>query len=309
MTSTTSLPVIDVSKQDFSSAGTDPGRSLKIDRDSLQEPCWPALAAIGLSPNARTLRHDGIGGSDANIILSGDPDRVLALWREKRGKSEGENLSTVLPVVLGQWTEEFNRQWYERIMGYEVTDGGSVWTCPIHPWRRATLDGVVADKASLFEAKHVSAFAKPDEILSRYMPQLQHNMAVTGYANAILSVIYGNHKWESYEVASDWMYQDELLDAEKRFWACVRSGEAPVAAKPPEPPKPIAYRELCLEGSNAWASAASDWIAHADAAKLHATSVKALKELIPDDVSRAFGHGLEARRSKSGAISFRELAQ
>ena len=88
-----------------------------------------------------------------------------------------------------------------------------------------------------------------------------------------------------------------------------KSGTLPVAVAPPAPPKPIGYRELSLDGSNAWAAAAADWIAHVGPAKAHAVSVKTLKELIPDDVSRAWGHGLEARRSKSGAISFRELAK
>jgi len=33
-----------------------------------------------------------------------------------------------------------------------------------------------------------------------------------------------------------------------------------------------------------------------------------IKSLIEDDVARAFGHGIEAKRSKSGAITIRELA-
>jgi predicted phage-related endonuclease len=268
---------------------------------------WPDIRSIGLSPAALRSRLEGIGGSDANVILSGDSERILALWREKRGGSPPD-LTGVLPVMLGQWTESFNRQWYEKQSGLVVSDNGSSWTCNTYTWRRATLDGVVDAKNAVFEAKHVSAFAKGDEVLSRYMPQLQHNMAVTGLGQGILSVLYGNHRWESYEIASDWLYQAELLIAEKAFWDCVWSGEPPVASAPPSPPKPIAYRELCLEGSNAWSSAAADWIANAQAAKCHSNAVKALKELIPEDVSRAWGHGLEAKRSKSGAISFRELA-
>ena len=269
---------------------------------------WPSLTTLGLSSAERTARLTGIGGSDANIILSGDADRVRALWAEKRGESEGEDLSAVLPVMLGCWTEAFNRQWYARITDLEVSDAGSVWTSATHPWRRATLDGFIEARRAVWEAKHVSAFAKPDEVLVRYMPQLQHNMAVCGVERAILSVIYGNHRWEAYEVASDWMYQDDLLDAEQRFWNAVTSGTPPVADAPLTAPKPIAYRELCLDGSNAWATAAADWIATAVRAKRHAASVKTLKELIPDDVSRAWGHGLEAKRSKSGALSFRAVA-
>jgi hypothetical protein len=54
--------------------------------------------------------------------------------------------------------------------------------------------------------------------------------------------------------------------------------------------------------------AASDWLEHRAAAKLHANACSQLKELIEPDVARAFGHGIEAKRSKAGAITIRELA-
>jgi len=67
-------------------------------------------------------------------------------------------------------------------------------------------------------------------------------------------------------------------------------------------------REVCLEGSNAWAAAAADWLAHREAAKCHAAAVSQVKELVEPDVARAFGHGIEARRSKAGAVTIRELS-
>ena len=81
-----------------------------------------------------------------------------------------------------------------------------------------------------------------------------------------------------------------------------------MAAEPPRAPRPIGVREVCLEGNNAWASAAFDWLQHREAAKTHASACQSIKGLVEDDVSRAFGHGIEAKRSKSGAITIRELA-
>jgi hypothetical protein len=46
-----------------------------------------------------------------------------------------------------------------------------------------------------------------------------------------------------------------------------------------------------------------------DAAKVHASASKALKELVEEDVARAFGHGIEAKRSRSGAVTIRELVK
>jgi hypothetical protein len=271
-------------------------------------PAWPGLAELGLAPERKASRLAGIGGSDANVILSGDQERIAHLWREKRGEVEAQDLSAILAVMLGSWTEAFNRQWYEQETGYLVSRVGEVSVCAEHGWRRCTLDGFVGARAAVFEAKHVGAFTRPEEMLARYMPQLQHNMAVTQAETGLLSVIFGNHKWEVYEIAADWLYQEELLIAEARFWNCVQSGELPVPAPVPLPPKPVGVRELCLEGNNAWAAAAADWLDCREAAKRHATATASLKSLVEDDVTRAFGHGVEIRRSKAGALSVREIA-
>jgi hypothetical protein len=270
---------------------------------------WPTLASTQLSAEDRTMRLCGLGGSDANVILSGDQDRILRLWQLKRQKGPEEDLSDRLQVALGSWTEPFNRQWYEKLTGQAVIDAGRSMTCKRHLWRRCLLDGIVEETNAVFEAKHTGAFVKSEEVLERYMPQLQHNMAVAECETAVLSVIFGNHKYEIFEVAADWLYQLELLKAEAEFWDCVQSGQVPVAPPVPLPPKPIGVREVCLEGSNSWASAAVDWLEHREAAKCHAAACGTIKGLVEPDVARAFGHGIEARRSKSGALSIRELGQ
>jgi predicted phage-related endonuclease len=249
----------------------------------------------------------GIGGSDANVILCGDGERIRELWLEKRGEAEPIDLSGHLPAMLGCWTEAFNRMWYERVTGNAVSRIGEGVQCGRYDWRRCTLDGFVAEAGAVWEAKHSNGFATLDELITRYMPQLQHNMAVAGAERAILSVILGNHKHEVIEVASDWLYQLELIEAAAEFWDCVTSGREPTAAPVPVPPKPIGVREVCLDGNNAWAAAAADWLDNRVAAKIHASATKTLKELVEDDVARAFGHGVEAKRSRAGAITVREL--
>lgn len=282
-------------------------RKKRTRRSSAGTTAWPALQALGLSAVEIAFRQKGIGGSDANIILSGEQDRILRMWREKRGEEVPEDLSCHLPVVLGSWTEAFNRQWYEKSTGLLVSEIGAAIECREHSWRRCTLDGFVPSIEAVWEAKHTNGFGKPEELLARYMPQLQHNMAVRKVDRAVLSVIFGNHKWEIYEIAADWLYQEDLLIAEARFWDCVRSGEPPVPAPVPPPPKPIGVREICLEGNNLWASTAADWLDNREAAKIHASATSTIKSLVEEDAARCFGHGIEAKRSKSGAITIREL--
>ena len=269
---------------------------------------WPELNRLLLESAGHGDRRAHLGGSDANVILSADVDRIVRLWREKRGELPAEDLSDRLPVMLGSWTEPFNRQWFEKFTGHAVERVGEKVSCREHAWRRCTLDGFISASQSVFEAKHTNAFATVDEVLARYMPQLQHNMSVTRSPRAILSVIFGNHKFEIIEIGADWLYQEELLQAEQRFWQCVRTGEPPIAAAPPPPPKAFGTREVCLEGNNVWAAAAADWLKNREAAKAHAAASSSLKQIVEDDVARAFGHGIEAKRSKSGAITIREMA-
>jgi predicted phage-related endonuclease len=270
---------------------------------------WPVLSDFQLSPEEMQERRSYLGGSDANLLLSGDEQKVRDLWAEKRGERVAKDLSEYLPVQLGCWTEAFNRQWFERLSGDRVTRLGEKFVSATDDWRRCSVDGTVERTEAVWEAKHTSAFAKPEEVLQRYMPQLQHNMAVAGRDRAVLSVIFGNHKFEIMEVAADWLYQLELLEAEEQFWDCVITGKVPVPVTPPTAPRPIGTREVCLEGNNAWASAAFDWLQHREAAKAHAASVTLIKSLVEEDVGRAFGHGIEAKRSKAGAITIRELVQ
>ena len=71
---------------------------------------WPMLDDIGLSESAIRIRRSYIGGSDANAILSGDAGRLLDLWREKTGVAKPVDLSGVLPVMMGSWTEASRRR-------------------------------------------------------------------------------------------------------------------------------------------------------------------------------------------------------
>lgn len=271
----------------------------------LQHRSWPSLSHL----TAPMLRTGFIGGSDANIILGGNPERLDRLWREKRGEIPAEDLTRVLPVMMGTWTEDFNRQWYENLTNQQVNYTAVTMACSNYAWRRCNLDGFIEDRGAVWEAKHTGAFTKSEEVLDRYMPQLQHNMAVAKSELAVLSVIFGNHKFEIFEVASDWLYQLELLEAEEDFWDCVQTGRPPIPFTPPPPPRPVGIREICLQGNNSWAAAANDWIQTKEAAKKHAGACSQIKNLVEPDVARAFGHGIEAKRSKSGAVTIRELSK
>ena len=138
----------------------------------------------------------------------------------------------------------------------------------------------------------------------KHMAQLQHNMWVTNAKAGALSIITGGGKWVEIILSADPLYQHLLLTAEKKFWRCVESGETPTlfGVEPPRP-KLEAVRVVDMSTSNAWAEFAGLFRQTREAALAHDRSKGELKALVPEDAKEAIGHGVRAKRSKSGAIS------
>ncbi len=251
-------------------------------------------------------RRSFIGGSDARIIMGNDEAALIQLWREKRGEAEPEDLSGNLIVRLGATTEELNRSWYERNTGRHITDIQRKVTHSAIPWMAATLDGVVESIEAVFEAKFMLPWSFSEEAAAeKYMAQLQHNMWVTHLRASVLSIITGGGKWVEIAIPMDPLYLSVLVSAEKKFWRCVQSGEPPhlVNAEPPRP-RIDAIRIVDMGSSNSWAEFAALFRNTRDAFLDHERAKSELKALMPEDAREAIGHGVKAKRSKSGAVSF-----
>ena len=251
-------------------------------------------------------RSSFIGGSDARIIMGDDEAALHQLWQEKRGEVEPEDLSGDLLVQLGTVTEHLNRHWYENNTGQVVTQVQRQVFHAVHCWMAATLDGRIEATGAVFEAKFMLPWNFSEEgAAEKHTAQLQHNMWVTAARTAVLSIITGGGKWVEIAIPADPLYQHLLLTAEKKFWRCVESGEPPrlFGIEPPRP-RVDAVRVVDMSGSNSWATFA-DVFCRTRAAYLKHDSAKAeLKKLVPEDAREASGHGVRAKRSKSGAISF-----
>jgi predicted phage-related endonuclease len=247
-----------------------------------------------------------IGGSDARIIMGDDETALLRLWHEKRGEIEPEDLSGNLVVQLGLATEDLNRRWYQTNTGQVITDIQKQVRHPALRWMAATLDGRNEATGAVFESKFMLPWSFSEEAAAeKYMPQLQHNMWVVAARSAVLSVITGGGKWVEITIHADPLYQHLIVTAERKFWRCVESGEPPQLFGV-EPPKPRieAVRIVDMSGSNSWAEFADLFRSTRQAFLDHERSKSELKALMPEDAKEAIGHGVRAKRSKSGAISF-----
>lgn len=251
-------------------------------------------------------RRHFIGGSDARTIMGDDQDALIRLWREKRGELEPENLSDNLIVQLGTVTEVLNRAWYQKCSGHTVKDIQKRVRHPIHKWMGATLDGMVEQTGAVFEAKFMLPWAFTEEAAAeKHMAQLQHNMWVTAVRQSVLSIITGGGKWVEIKVHADPLYQHLLLTAEKKFWRCVQNGERPILFNIETPrPRLEAIKVVDMTTSNQWAELAAIFLRTREAHGEHDAAKADLKKLVPEDAKEAAGHGVRAKRSKSGAISF-----
>jgi len=85
----------------------------------------------------------------------------------------------------------------------------------------------------------------------------------------------------------------------------VQSGEPPrlFSVEPPRA-RIEAVRIVDMSSSNAWAEFSNVFRRTRDAYLEHENAKAELKALMPEDTKEAIGHGIRAKRSKSGAVSF-----
>jgi putative phage-type endonuclease len=247
-------------------------------------------------------RRSFIGGSDARIIMGSDEAALKRLWREKRGEAEPKDLSSNLIVQLGAATEDLNRLWFERNTGRRVRDVQRRVKHSAIPWMAATLDGIVEETETVFEAKFMLPWSFSEETAAeKYMAQLQHNMWVTHLRSSVLSIITGGGKWVEIAIPMDPLYLSVLVSAEKKFWRCIQSGETPhlINAEPPRA-RIEAIRIVDMSTSNSWAEFATLFRNTREAFLDHERAKNELKALMPEDAREAIGHGVRGKRSKSG---------
>ena len=128
---------------------------------------------------------------------------------------------------------------------------------------------------------------------------------VVGSKTSVLSIITGGGKWVEMAISADPVYQTPMMYAERAFWRAVSSGEPPSLfhAEPPRV-RVEAVKIVDMSTSNSWGEFAALFRSTRPAFLEHERSKAELKTLMPEEAKEAIGHGIRAKRSKSGAVSF-----
>ena len=188
-----------------------------------------------LHPNEdawRQARQNSIGASDAAAVMGISPWKTEAqLWDEKaNGKTlDFHNADT----VRGHRSESHILELYGIETGRKIFSGERIMLMSNHiPFMSCTLDGIdFTDENNpiIIEVKSVKFSHgewSDEKIPDYYFTQLLHQLAVTGWNEAILLVRFTrNEGWES---ASERMYHvkredvqdqiDKLVRKENKFW-------------------------------------------------------------------------------------------
>lgn len=257
----------------------------------------------------QTMNRTGfIGGSDARRIIEGD---WLALYEEKVGIRQPEDLSGVFRVQLGRWTEAFHRDWLVNHYNMELTEPVGQECHPDLDWMRAQVDAWWPAQMTFVELKHTNERATPRAMGETYLPQIAHYCAVTCRPFGYLSYIAGNNDPVVVKVDPPKGYIDELIALEESFWWHVENKVAPditpsaTLERMLEEAKAVKIDDLRfvdMTGSNEWASHAADYLANMGAAQVFEAAKESLKKLVDKDVGEATGHGLTIKRDKRGAL-------
>lgn len=177
-------------------------------------------------------RRESIGGSDAATVLGLNPySSPYALWAEKTGTVEPEDISDKEAVRLGVFLEPYVAQRFSEVTGKKVRRENYILKNEDYPWAHANVDRMVIGEKAGLECKTTSALNlkkfKGGEYPANYYCQCMHYMAVTGYEKWYLAVLIGNHDFRVFEILRD---EDEiaaLMEAEKQFWDCVTANTPP----------------------------------------------------------------------------------
>ena len=247
-------------------------------------------------------RKGFIGGSDCVMIMDG---RWLELWNIKTGREEPVNLSDNLAVQLGIYTEDFNLKWFEQernviVTGQQTEFKANVGGIPVI----GTVDGML--DCNIVECKHTNGWNTMDKIIKRYMPQLQLYMHIADVDGAYLSVIFGNHDWDSVHVKRNEDYFNSMWAVVSDFWGYVERDEEPVGiAVPILKQNSIELDQMVTRDAsrdNQFVNAAITYINGYEQNRVFENAKKDLKAMVADNEREVYCDQLTIKRDKRGAL-------
>jgi putative phage-type endonuclease len=177
-------------------------------------------------------RRKGIGGSDASVVCGVNGYKTpMEVFMEKTGQQIPEEAGEA--AYWGKVLEAVVRAEFTKRTGIKVIEVAKLLCSKEYPFMLANLDGVCKHPtlgSCVFEAKTASAFKAgewDDGIPQEYMLQLQHYLAVTGYAGGYIAVLIGGNTFKHSFIERDEELISKLIRWESDFWEHITSDIPP----------------------------------------------------------------------------------
>lgn len=199
--------------------------------------------------NSPECRKNFIGASDAPAIMGVSPwCTPYQKWEEKVGVRQNRTNEAQKRGIL---LEEEARKEFERQTGLVMFP--ERFFHPKHAWMCATLDGIDIEHKHILEIKCPGKVdhecAMDGQIPEKYIPQLMHQMYVTGIRK-IFYFSYHPTCSNVLEMEIDPEYTEKLFSAESKFWDNV------ISFIPPE----LSERDFVSKNDDLWSHTAHEWI-------------------------------------------------
>ncbi len=273
-----------------------------------------------------------VGGSDTIRLVKGDWE---SLYLEKIGEKQPEDLSDNLQVQIGITTEQLNVEWFikqhsnhldmswierNKKLGIYLIDGVPC---------AANLDGLITQyqeqRQWVLECKHTNPFTSIQDVIERYMPQVQFYMHLHRHmmkqrpirtrhhcAGAFISIIQGNgSKYHQSHIEYNELYAEKIMELVKKFWLNhvvpkVKPADNGVADPPEVNAIPIDRKiQKSMTHSNEFTNDTHEYIQTMAEAEKHADAKKRLLSHVTDDVYEMYNDYLVISVSKTGRRSIR----
>lgn len=199
-------------------------------------------------------RRHGIGGSDAAAILGIDPWKGPYSVYQSKVSPIGEKLAPINDAMYwGNTLESIVADEFAKRSGFAVWETKPLWqpgqTFPLfrhheYEWMTASLDRFVCSKCDGPE-EHRKARHGADSFLEcktaregqqtkwdtgvpeNYYAQVQHYLAVTGFAFCFVACLIGGSTYITHKVERNEKYIANLIQKEAEFWERVQKRNPP----------------------------------------------------------------------------------
>ena len=197
-----------------------------------------AIQKIKCNSNEEWLaeRRKSIGGSDAGTICGYNKySTPFALWAEKTGALEPEDISDKEAVRLGNDLEDYVAKRFTEATGKKVRRANYTFRNDKYPFAHANIDREIVGEEAGLECKTTSNYeyihlCEQGEYPAVWYCQVLHYLMVTGWKKWYLAVCCFGRGFYTFEIERTPEIEKEieaLANIERGFWAQVTEGVAP----------------------------------------------------------------------------------